>query len=101
MKFRRRIFASVANCALKFSETRGVKFHRTGIVWVVGDKPQDSAALENPRDLAQKFRPHHSPDLVAALGPRIRKENVNIFRARVGQSTNGLQAVTVHNRCIS
>ena len=96
MKFGRWIFASVANCSLKVGETRGVKFYRARIILVVGEKPQNSAPLENPQDLAQKFRLHHPPYLVAALRPRIRKENVNIIRARVGQSTKGISAVTVN-----
>jgi hypothetical protein len=43
---------------------------------------------------------HHPPNLVAALRPRVRKENVNIIRARVGQSTKGISAVTVKDRCV-
>jgi hypothetical protein len=100
LKFRLRVFTSVIRCRLKLSDIRSVRFHGTRIVWLVGDEPQDSAALENAHDLAQKLCPHDSPDLVAALRPRIRKENVNIIRARFRQLADGLQALTVHNRCI-
>ena len=77
-----------------------MKFYRARIVWIIGDKPQKSAALEDSQDLAQKFGSHHPPYLVAALRPRIRKENVNVIRARVRESTKSLPAFTVDNRCI-
>lgn len=100
LKFRWRILAAFVNCRLKFREMGGMNFHCARIVGIIREEPQKTLSLENPRDLPQKFRPHHSPYVVATLGPRIRKEDVNIIRAQFGQLRNGFQTVAVDDRGI-
>jgi hypothetical protein len=100
LELRRRILATLVDCRLKLSEIGCLDFNCARIVLVVREQSQHALRFENPRGLSQKFRPHHSPLLVAALWPRIRKEDVDMIGAQFGQLSKGFQTVAVDNHRI-
>ena len=97
LKFCRRMIADVIFSALKGGDACGSKFDLPRVIRIICDEANEPLELEDPEDLEQKFLPHHPPDFVTALGPRIRKEHMNAIGAGVRQGSKDFKTVSMQH----